>query len=200
MSRFIDRGAIFAGYVGIGVALVMALALELTIAVQPLVFLATPLAGVLIGAYANTRAERHRPWRRVIANSVWAGLVTGLCLAILYAALRLLFVYADSGYRDKAQGGQLDCRSGPDCTYQRLLGAGNGPDLEAAGVHDAASFEALVLREHLGGAEVLLVLTLGGAVIGGIYKGLGRPPRIVVSGPRSRPSIRAPIEEPPSRG
>lgn len=181
MSRFVDRGAIFAGYVGLGVSLVIAIAFELIVAVQSIVFLVAPLAGILVGAYANTRSERHRPWRRLMANGLWAGLVTGIGLAILYAALRLLFVYADSGYRDTAQGGQLTCRTGPDCTYQRLLGAGNGPELVAAGVHDADSFAALVLREQLGGAGVLILLTLAGATIGAIYKGAGKPPRTLLA-------------------
>jgi hypothetical protein len=199
VSRFIDRGAVFAGYVGIGVALVLAITFELVWPIQPLVFLIAPLAGILVGAYANTRAERRRPWRRVVANSVYAGLVTGVGLAVLYASLRLLFVYADSGYRDPGQGGQLTCRTGPDCTYQRMLGAGSGPDLEAAGVHDAASFEGLVLREQAGGAMLLVVMTVGGAVIGAIYKGLAPPPRPPV-GSRPRPSIRSPLKEPPGRG
>jgi hypothetical protein len=176
-SRFIDRGAIFAGWVGIGVALVVVIAFELIIAVQALVFLLSPLVGVLVGAYANTRAERHRPWRRVLANAAYAGLVTAIGLALLYGGLRLLFVYADSGYRSDSQGGQLACRPGPDCTYQRLLGAGGGPTLEAAGVTDAASFEGLVLREQLTGAVTLTVLTMAGALAGGALKGLGSPPR-----------------------
>lgn len=176
MSRFVDRGAIFAGYVGLGVALVIAIAFELIVAVQAIVFLVAPVAGILVGAYANTRSERHRPWRRVVANGLWAGLVTGIGLAVLYALLRLLFVYADSGYRNEAQGGQLRCRGGPDCTYQRLLGAGNGPDLETAGVHDADGFATLVWREQLTGAAVLVVLTLAGSAIGAIYKGVSGPP------------------------
>ena len=196
MNRLIDRGAIFAGSVGLGVALVVAIAFELIVAVQSLVFIVAPLAGLLVGAYANTRSERRRPWRRVVANAVWAGLVTGLSLALMYGSLRLLFVYADSGYRDPGQGGQLDCQTGPDCTYKRQLGAGNGAELAAAGVHDAASFEAAVLREQLGGGLLLIVATLGGAVVGGIYKGVARPPRSEPSGTH-RTSIRAPIEDPP---
>jgi hypothetical protein len=182
-SRFIDRGAVFAGWVGIGMALVVAIAFELIIAVQALVFIVAPFMGVLIGVYANNRSERHRPWRRVLANAAYAGLVTAVGLAVLYASIRLLFVYADSGYRDAAQGGQLQCRPGPDCTYQRLLGAGGGPTLEAAGVTDAASFEQLVLREQASGALILIGLITGGALVGGAIKGLGPAPRPAIARP-----------------
>ncbi|MBA2254602.1 MAG: hypothetical protein H0W07_05780 [Chloroflexi bacterium] len=185
-SRFIDRGAIFAGWVGIGVALVVVIAFELIIAVQALVFILAPLMGLLIGAYANTRSERHRPWSRVLANAAYAGLVTAVGLALLYGGLRLLFVYGDSGYRSESQGGQLPCRPGPDCTYQRLLGANGAPTLEAAGVTDAAGFEGLLIRELLIGSGVLVTLTLGGAVAGGVIKGLGRPPGQPTGSPGTR--------------
>jgi len=167
VSRFVDRGAIFAGWVGLGMAVVIAMGLELIVAVQSLVFLAALPAGLLIGAYAETRSARRRPWRRVLANAMWAGLVTAVSLAILYGGIRLLFVYADSGYRDAGQGGPLVCRTGPQCTYERYLGAGRGPELEAAGVHDAADFERFVLQGQLNGAITILTLTIGGAVIGG---------------------------------
>jgi hypothetical protein len=167
VSRIIDRGAIFAGWVGLGMAVVMAIGFELIVAVQSLVFLIALPAGLLIGSYANTRSERRRPWARVIANALWAGLVTALSLAIFYGGVRLLFVYADSGYRDPGQGGPLVCATGPECTYQRYLGAGRGPELELAGVHDAADFEGFVLQGQLNGALAIVTLTLGGAVAGG---------------------------------
>ena len=172
MSRFVDRGAIFAGWVGLGMAVVIAIGFELILTVQTFVFLAAPLAGLLIGAYANSRSVRHRPWRRVFGNALWAGLVTALSLAILYGGIRLLFVYADSGYRDAGQGGPLSCSTGPDCTYQRYLDAGRGPELVAAGVHDAADFERFVLQGQLNGALTIMTLTIGGAIIGGAIHGL----------------------------
>ena len=61
MSRFVDPGAKFAGWVGLGMALVVVIAFALIIPIQPIVFLIAPLAGVLIGVYANVRAERWRP-------------------------------------------------------------------------------------------------------------------------------------------
>ena len=100
-------------------ALVIAISFELIVAVQPLVFLAAPVAGALIGFYANQRAERWRPRARVLGNALYAGAVTGVGLAVIYVALRLLSVYADSGFRPVPMGGQLECRTGPDCTFAR---------------------------------------------------------------------------------
>jgi hypothetical protein len=173
VSRFVDRGAIFAGWVGLGMAVVIAIGLELILAVQSLVFLAALPAGLLIGAYAETRSARKRPWRRVLANALYAGLVTAVSLALLYGGVRLLFVYADSGYRDTGQGGPLVCRTGPDCTYQRYLADPvHGPELAAAGVHDAADFERFVLQGQLNGAITIVTLTLGGALMGGAFSAL----------------------------
>ena len=95
-SRLLDKGAILAGWVGIGVAIVVGISFALIIAVQPLVWLAAPIAGVLVGSYANHRSARWRPRWRVLANAAWAGLVTGVSLALFYAAVRLLFVYFDA--------------------------------------------------------------------------------------------------------
>src|SRR3954468_10318161 len=97
MSRVIDRGARFAGWVGIGMALVLAIAFELIIPVQTVVFLLAPLMGVLIGVYANVRSERWRPRGRVLANAAYAGVITGVAIAVLYLLLRLVFIYGDSG-------------------------------------------------------------------------------------------------------
>jgi hypothetical protein len=184
VSRFVDRGAIFAGWVGLGMAVVIAIGFELILTVQTFVFLAALPAGLLIGSYANSRSERRRPWRRVFGNAVWAGLVTAVSLAVLYGGIRLLFVYADAGYRDPGQGGPLACSTGPACTYQRYIDAGRGPELQAAGVHDAADFERFVLQGQLNGALTLMTLTLGGAVIGGAIHGLrGSAPREPVALP-----------------
>ena len=168
-----------AGWVGLGMSVVAAISLALVLAVQPLVFLFAPIGGLLIGYYANARSERRRPWSRVLGNAVYAGLVTALSLAVLYALLRLLFVYADNGYPDfnrtDAQGqatGQT-CATGPACTYQRYVLAGRGPELERFGVADAASFERYALREQLNASLGLVLLTLAGAVVGAAFYASG---------------------------
>ena len=173
VTRIVDRGAIFAGWVGLGMAVVVAMGFELIIAVQTLVFVFAPIGGLLIGFYANARSERRRPWHRVVANALYAGLFTAVSLAILYAGLRLVFVYADSGYRDSTQGGPLVCQAGPECTYQRYIASGRGPELVAAGVTDAASFEQSVLQEQLNGALTIIGLVTGGALVGGLLYGAG---------------------------
>ncbi|MET1231297.1 MAG: hypothetical protein ABWY52_00435 [Candidatus Limnocylindrales bacterium] len=173
MSRVVDRGAIFAGWVGLGMAVVIAMGFELIVAVQSLVFLFAPVGGLLIGFYADARSERRRPWRRVIANALYAGLFTALTLAALYAGIRLVFVYADAGYRDGTQGGPLVCTTGPQCTYQRYLESGRGSELAAAGVTDSDSFERFVLQEQLNGALTIIALVTGGALVGGLLYGAG---------------------------
>jgi hypothetical protein len=173
VSRVVDRGAIFAGWVGLGMAVVVAMGFELIVAVQSFVFIFAPIGGLLIGFYANARSERRRPWRRVMANALYAGLFTAISLAVLYAGIRLVFVYADSGYRDSTQGGPLVCTPGPQCTYQRYIESGRGPELAAAGVTDAEAFEQFVLQEQLNGALIIIALVTGGALVGGLLYGAG---------------------------
>jgi hypothetical protein len=185
VTRFVDRGAVFAGWVGIGMAVMIAIGLELIVAVQSLVFLAAPVAGLLVGWYANVRSERRRPIRRVVSNAAWAGLVTGLSLAILYVVLRLLFIYADNGYpefnRTDSRGAPIaaTCQAGPACTYARYVSAGRTDELAAAGVTDAATFERYVLGEQANGALLLTLVTLAGALVGGaIAAGTGGQHRV----------------------
>ncbi|HUG48412.1 MAG TPA: hypothetical protein VMP67_08375 [Candidatus Limnocylindria bacterium] len=174
MSRLVDAGAVFAGWVGLGVALVAVIALALVIAIQGLVFLLALPIGLLLGWYANARSERRRPRWRVLANSAYAGLVTAVGLAVMYVGLRLLFVYADTGAMP--DGGRLDCRMGPECTYARHIEAGQGDQLAEQGVTDARSFEAAVLREQVLATGALFGLTLGGSLASGALLALrGRP-------------------------
>ena len=138
-DRFLDKGAIFAGWVGLGMAVVVALAFELIVPVQALVFLMAPLMGAVIGIYANVRAERWRPRGRVMANALYAGAVTGLAVAVFYVAIRLIFIYGDGG--SLPDGTTLTCNIGPDCVYQRLVieeeRTGTTGDLVAEGITDA---------------------------------------------------------------
>ena len=186
MSRVLDRGAIFAGWVGAGMAAVIVLSFELVIPVQPVVFYSAPFAGLLIGYYANQRSERAGgPWGRLVANALYAGLVTGITLALLYGALRLLFFYADQGYSADNRGGAVTCRSGADCTYQRYLADPTyAAELRAAGVTDAAGFERYFLSEQLNGGVTLVLWTLVPALLGGLAYGASN----------SRPRGQAPVD------
>jgi hypothetical protein len=188
MSRVIDPGAVFAGWVGLGMAVVVVIAFELIIPVQPLVFLIAPGVGLVIGIYANVRAERWRPRLRALANAGWAGLVTAVGMAVVYVGIRLVFIYADTGLLPDRT--QLECRTGPECSYVRYVAAGSAVELAEQGITDAGSFEAAALRDLATAGMGLIMLTLGGAVIGGFG-------RVTGAGSAGRPSAES-VESPTS--
>jgi hypothetical protein len=172
LNRFIDRGALVAGWVGIGVAVVLVIALGLVIAIPALVTLAALPVGAVVGAYANVRAQRIRPRWRLIANAVWAGLITGIALAVFYAGVRLIFLYADTGRLPDDT--QLNCRTGPDCVYARYVAQGYGPRLAEDGIVDGATYEAAALGELLITGWFLVGLTAAGAAAAGAIQTVTR--------------------------
>jgi hypothetical protein len=177
LSRFIDRGAITAAYVGIGMAVTIGVSFLLVIPIEPIYWLLTPLAGLMIGYYANQRSNRGRgAWRRVIANGLFAGVITGLTLAGLLLAVKLLFFTADSGYRDANLGGPISCSSGADCVYRRYLDEGKATELAAVGVTDAASFARFYWNQQLTTAGLLLAITTVTGLLGGLTFAITRPP------------------------
>ena len=101
MSRFVDRGAITAAWVGVGMAVTIGVSFLLVI---PIEFLVTPFAlfaGLLIGYYANARSNRAGgPWPRILANSLLAGVATGVTFALLLLLVKVIFFFADTGYPD----------------------------------------------------------------------------------------------------
>ncbi len=174
-GRFVDRGAVFAGYVGIGMAIVIAIAFALIIPVQTIVFISAPIAGVIIGGYANNRSARWRPMRRVFANAAWAGFVTGLTLALMYVILRLLFVFADTG--TMPNGSTLACTMGPDCTYQRYAADPTlAPYLVEAGITDGPSMGAAVIHDQLTGGLIIILAVVAGAVVAAGFRSVRTPP------------------------
>jgi len=186
VTRVLDRGAVFAGWVGLGMAVTIAISFELIIAVQALVFLAAIPAGLLIGFYAAARSERRRPVWRALVDGGYAGIVTALTLALVYAAIRLLFIFADSGYPRYNNTGALGeplgptCVAGPGCAYQRYLDqAATDPAFAAAlaqaGVTDTPSFQAFVLRDQLDGGLVLVAMVVGGSLVGGLFYAAAGP-------------------------
>ena len=81
MRRFIDRGAITAGWVGVGMAVTIAASFLLVIPIEPVYWLLALPVGLLIGYYANSRSDRRAgPWGRILANAVFAGIVRSGCL------------------------------------------------------------------------------------------------------------------------
>ena len=101
MTRVIDRGAVTAAYVGIGMAATIAVSFLLVIPIEPVYWLLSLAAGLLIGYYANQRSDRRAgPWSRIVLNALFAGAVTALTLAALLLAVKALFFFADNGYPD----------------------------------------------------------------------------------------------------
>ena len=180
-SRFIDRGAVFAGYVGIGMAVVIAIAFALIIPVQTIVFVSAPIAGVIIGGYANNRSGRWRPMKRVFANAAWAGFVTGLTLAIMYISLRLLFVFADTG--NMPNGSSLSCTMGPDCTFQRYVQDPSlAPYLAEGGITNGATMGAAVIHDQFVGGLIIVVAVVAGSLVAAGFRSVRNPPAGLVNG------------------
>ena len=187
MSRFFDRGAIVAAFVGIGMAVTMAIGFLLIIPIEPIYLLLAVPGGMVIGYYANARAARSRgQWRRILPNGLLAGAVTGLSLAVLLLGIKALFFFADTGYPDfnrvDGQGVQVGqtCQSGADCVYRRYLAA-EPDELAAAGITDAASFAELYWASQLGTARLLVVGTIGAALLGAFLFGIAGPRRGAVA-------------------
>ena len=183
MTRVIDRGAITAAYVGIGMAATIAVSFLLVIPIEPVYWLLALPAGLLIGYYANQKSDRRAgPWVRILANALYAGIVTALTLALILLGTKAIFFFADNGYPDfnrvdQATGEPVPpaCQGGADCVYQRYVAAGNGDALASAGVTDAASFTSFYWAQQASTALTLIVLTEAGALIGGLAYGFTRP-------------------------
>jgi hypothetical protein len=182
MSRFFDRGAITAAYVGIGMAVTMAISFLLVIPIEPAYVLLSVPGGLVIGYYANARSSRSRgQWRRILPNGLLAGAVTGLTLATLLLGTKALFFFADNGYPDYNRvenGVQVGptCATGADCVYHRYLAA-QPDDLAEAGVTDAASFADLYWAQQWSTARLLLITTTGAALLGAVLFGIAGPRR-----------------------
>jgi hypothetical protein len=175
VTRLVDRGAIVAAYVGIGMAVTIAISFLLVIPIEPIYWLLALPSGLLIGYYANQRSDRRAgPWTRIVANAILAGVATGLTLAIFLLAVKALFFFGDNGYRPTELGGTISCTGGGDCVYQRYL-EDNAAELAREGVTDAASFGDLYWRQQLSSAGSLLVLTTLGGRGGGVLYGVFRP-------------------------
>ena len=173
-----DRGAIFAGWVGVGMAMTIAVSFLLVIPIEPVFWLMSPLAGLLIGYYANARADRRAgPWQRILLNGVYASVLTAVTLALLFAGTKAIFFFADNGYRDSSEGGPIaGCAPGADCVYQRYLAEdGKAAQFENAGITDVASFTAFYWREQLGTTGTVTILCIAGGVFGAAMYGFARP-------------------------
>lgn len=180
MSRLFDRGAVTAAFVGLGMAVTMAMSFLLIIPIEPAYLLLSFPAGLVIGYYANAKSRRVRgEWRRALPNAALAGVVTGVALAALLLATKALFFYADSGYPDfnRTENGVVvgpSCETGADCVYRRYLAA-EPQALADAGVTDAASFATLYWDSQWGSARLLVGATTLAALLGAVLFAAGGP-------------------------
>jgi hypothetical protein len=180
MSRFVDRGAVVAAYVGIGMAITMAISFLLVVPIEPAYLLLSALGAIVIGYYANARARRGRgEWRRILPNALLAGVVMGLTLSILLLGNKALFFFADSGYPDfnRVENGAPvgeTCATGADCVYHRYL-AQEPQILADAGVTDAQSFSDLYWQQQWSTAQGLVVAATIAALLGGVLFGVAGP-------------------------
>ncbi len=175
MTRFLDRGAIVAGYVGIGMAAIIATSFLLVVPIEQIAWLLMPLGGVIIAYYANSRADRrHGPVPRIFVNGLWAALVTAVSFALIVLVIKAIFFFADDGYRGDVFGGSLACRPGPDCVYARYV-AQDAAGLRASGITDVASFTAAYWRQQATIEAALIGVTLIGGVLGSLLYAVGRP-------------------------
>jgi hypothetical protein len=184
---FFDRAALPAAFVGIGMAVTIGISFLLVIPIEPIYWILTVPAGLLIGYYANTRAARGRgEWLPMLGNGIVSGLATGLTLAVLLLAVKSLFFFADDGYRDADAGGAITvekddgrprpCSPGAECVYQRYL-IGQADALAAAGVKDAATFSTFYWSQQWGTAGALLASSTGFGLLGAVIYGATRPSR-----------------------
>ena len=180
MTRFVDRGAIVAAFVGVGMAVTMAISFLLVIPIEPAYILLAFPGGLIIGYYANARSSRARgQWRRILPNGLLAGLVTGVVLALLLLGTKALFFLGDTGYPDfnRVENGVAvgpTCLAGADCVYQRYLAA-QPDELAEAGVTDAASFASVYWAQQWSTARLLVLGTIGAALLGAVLFGIGGP-------------------------
>lgn len=180
MTRWVDRGAIYAGWVGVGMGVTIAVSFLLVIPIEPILWILALPAGLVIGYYANTRAARQAgPWSRILVNGAYAGLLTALTVALCFLVTKWIFFSADNGYRNAADGGPIaGCETGAGCVYARYLAEGKGPEFEAAGIRNVEEFGAFYWGEQLGTAGTVFVLGVLGGLGGAAVFGIARPKRM----------------------
>jgi hypothetical protein len=194
VTRIVDRGAITAAYVGIGMAVTIGISFLLVIPIEPIYWLLALPSGLLIGYYANQRSDRRKgPWSRIVLNAIFAAVVTGLTMAALLLAVKALFFFADNGYRDPGLGGAVTvtgsdgqarpCQPGAECVFQRYLDEDRGTAFAGQGITDASTFTAFYWTQQFSTAATLVVLTTIGGLAGGLAYGATRPKAGAVRSP-----------------
>jgi hypothetical protein len=195
VSRFVDRGAITAAYVGIGMAVTIVVSFQLIIPIEWIIWLIALPSGLLIGYYANQRSNRRAgPWGRILVNGAFAGIVTGLSAAALLLLVKVIFFYADTGYPDFNRVDQAGkpippyCEPGAPCVYARYIAAGRGAELASIGVTGVGAFTTFYWQEQFGSAATILILTAAGGLGGAALYGVSRPKATVAELPERAPA------------
>jgi hypothetical protein len=167
--------------VGLGVAVVLAISFLLIIPIEPVYTALALPGGLLIGYYAGVRSTRARgEWPRFLGNGLFAGAAMGITLAALLLGIKALFFYADSGFPDYNRTDESGavipptCQTGADCVYHRYLTA-QPDDLRTAGVTDAQGFARLYWSQQASTGELLILISIGAALAGGVIFGVTRP-------------------------
>ena len=183
MTRIVDRGAIVAAYVGIGMAVTIAVSFLLVIPIEPIYWLLVVPAGLTIGYYANSRSNRAAgPWGRILANGLFAGFVTGLTLAALLLGVKGLFFFADNGYPGlQPRRRERQCRSRRTATRARaactpaILPTGGATCWPPRGSPTRRRSRPSIGTSSSRRPAILLVLTSGAGLGGALLYGLARP-------------------------
>ena len=197
VSRLVDRGAITAAYVGIGMAVTIVVSFMLIIPIEWIIWLLALPSGLLIGYYANQRSDRRAgPWGRILVNGLFAGLVTGLTAAVLLLAIKAPVLLRRQRL-PRPGPGRADrvLASVPTASTSATSTTGAGPVLVAAGVTDAESFARFYWGEQFGSAGTILVLTtvggLGGAALYGVFRPKASVPATLDPARLTRPRPRS---------
>ena len=136
MTRVVDRGAIVAAYVGIGMAVTIGISFLLVIPIEPIYWLLSIPAGLLIGYYANQRSDRRRPvGPHHCQRAVFAGGVTGSRLALLLLVREgAVLLTPTTAIATEPQGGSLSTARRVRTARMRATSTTGEARLAAAGI------------------------------------------------------------------
>ena len=177
VSRFVDRGAITAAFVGIGMAVTIGVSFLLVIPIEPIYWALSVPAGLIIGYYADARSGRGRgAWGRILANSLFAGLVTGLTLGALLIGVKALFFAADDGYRDPGSVAGSPVRPAATASISATGRANPMPSPRPAS-RTPPSFTTFYWAQQWTTATLLFGLSTGFGLAGGVMYGARDPRR-----------------------
>ena len=177
MSRFFDRGAITAAWVGVGMAVTIGVSFLLVIPIEAIYTgIIAPgcpvawLAGLTIGYYANAPLEPRTAGRGAGSSPTRCspGVVTAVTFALLFLGVKALFFAADNGYRDASTGGSLTCTAGRRLRVPALRRAPARASSRRPGSRTSTSSRAFYWNQQLNTALGLVIATVVASAAGGV--------------------------------